>query len=232
MADLSDVVGVPLKFRGDYDASGNTLPADANFGDFYKVTLAGTLSGLVFEINDKFLIQQDGSAARFLGTPPDPEVPDGYIRLVHQVAYNVDGGSYSPASAWQTAPINVETDDTGNNCVLAGNEFTLDAGTYHLDYFGVQYNTGGLSSWTAARLWNVTDNAEEMLSVLDYKASVAFARVTMKGLLTIASAKVFRVEHFGNRSQTNSGFGLASDKVDLGDNVYRILVMKKQNGMI
>ena len=52
-----------------------------------------------------------------------------YIYLYDKKAATVAGGG-SVSGAWRTRDLTDEVEDTGNDCTLAANQFTLEAGTY------------------------------------------------------------------------------------------------------
>lgn len=86
MADLSDVVGVPLKCKGEYDASLAAPPPDATPGDLYKVIVAGTILGVDYAIGDMFIYVLDGTLARISGG-----ITGTHINLQVGTAYAVQG---------------------------------------------------------------------------------------------------------------------------------------------
>lgn len=59
-AKISSIVG-PLEYKGIFDASAGTFPA-ANLGDFYKVTVAGTIDGLELAVGDMIIANKAGAS--------------------------------------------------------------------------------------------------------------------------------------------------------------------------
>lgn len=97
-----------LMYKGTFDASTEsfTALADASQGDFYKVSVAGTVSGVDFQVGDMLIINKDVT-----GTPvvadidkvDNTEAPD-ILRTgdigVNVAAFNHDHtGTYEPANA-------------------------------------------------------------------------------------------------------------------------------------
>ena len=52
LKDLLDGLSGGVVYKGGFDASAGTLPADVTKGWLYKVTVAGTIDGLEMEVND------------------------------------------------------------------------------------------------------------------------------------------------------------------------------------
>ena len=153
---------------------------------------------------------------------------EGYIQLDMITAYNVDGGTYTTVNIWQRFPINTETADTQNNCVLSGNQFTLDAGTYEMTFIGSYRSASTLSSFSKGRLYNVTDAAVELDGMANYNKGDDTLDIIVAGRFTIAAAKEFRFDLIGSRAQVDSGFGLASDIASHGDNRYLTAIFRKK----
>ena len=55
-----------------------------------------------------------------------------YIKLSDVKSAGTAGGTFTSGS-WQTRTLNTEDSDTGGNCSLSSNQFTLDAGTYEIN---------------------------------------------------------------------------------------------------
>ena len=56
---LIDGMSSGLIYRGIFDASGSVLPADSKKGDFYKVSVAGTVLGLELAVGDMIIANND-----------------------------------------------------------------------------------------------------------------------------------------------------------------------------
>ena len=124
MTLLSNLVGIKTAYKGDFDASGGLLPADAEEGNIYKVTVAGTLSGANYGIGDLFLVQ--GAAAVFLaGAASDIIIKQNQVDVAAAIS----------SAGINTADIATNAGDIGTNAsdigVNAGNIATnvLDIST-------------------------------------------------------------------------------------------------------
>jgi hypothetical protein len=57
--DAIDAASGGLVYKGIFDASGATLPADVGKGFFYKVSVAGTIDGLEMAVGDMIIANKD-----------------------------------------------------------------------------------------------------------------------------------------------------------------------------
>jgi hypothetical protein len=141
----------------------------------------------------------------------------------HEASAGSDGGSFSPANAWITVPINTEIVDTGNHGSIAANQITLSAGTYRYRYGVVTY---GLDDQFQARLYNVTDGA----IVANSYGQVANSHLSNapvvgvsngSGRFTIAASKAIRLEAQSRSAKLSNGFGIAASlATDPSNEVY------------
>ncbi len=131
------------------------------------------------------------------------------------IAYIVDekaaavGGGTSTAGSFQTRVLNTIRYDTQSIVTsLTSNEFTLEAGTYLIDWRSPLFEAARHTS----RLYNVTDAtvAETGASAysenaVDQSDSIGFA------VVTIASAKAFRIEYYAETAQASNGLGVETN---------------------
>jgi hypothetical protein len=120
-----------------------------------------------------------------------------------QKAAQATGGSTS-AESWLTRDLNTEVSDADGIVSISSNQFTLQAGTYTI-------------KWTApasgcdrhqTRLKNVTDTTYSVGGLMIASgADNVENRSVGATILTIASAKVFIIQHYAQSSQATSGFG-------------------------
>ena len=83
-----------------------------------------------------------------------------YILLQDQKVAGTDGGNTS-ASTWQTRDLNTEVTDTGGDCTLSSNQFTLAEGEYELEASVPAFSTGG----TKSRLVEDPGGADNIIAV-------------------------------------------------------------------
>jgi hypothetical protein len=126
-----------------------------------------------------------------------------YIILRDERPNGTEGGDAN-ANVWSTRVINTETLDTGNNCTLAGNQFTLDAGTYDINAGASFYNTAS----TMIRLRNITDDVTTLLGVNAYAGNGV--TVALNGRFTITSNKTFEIQYITEMSRSVYGVGVST----------------------
>lgn len=134
-----------------------------------------------------------------------------YWNIIDQKANATEGGTFTNG-AWRTRDLNTTR---GANSIsgssLSLNQFTLPSGTYRIFATAPAYYTGNHK----AKLYNITDSSDTLLGTNERSA---FSSVTdgsstrsiIFGIFTIASSKVFEIQHRCQNSQTTTGFGTAS----------------------
>jgi hypothetical protein len=121
-------------------------------------------------------------------------------------AYNVSGGTFT-AGAWQTRDINTELDDPESIVTIASNQFTLQAGTYLVEWSAPAHKV----SRHFTRLQNITDATTEAEGTNQYSyAGDNVSTVSMgAGIVTLASAKALEVQHRCEATQAGDGLGIS-----------------------
>jgi len=144
-----------------------------------------------------------------------------YIKLSDTKTSGTDGGS-SSATTTHVRVLNTEEHDTGNNCSLVSNQFTLAAGTYQIQASAPAYK----SEQTKIRLYNVTDAVYEIEGQSTYFAAsnTVGGHATLQGAFTIATSKTFELRHYITTAQATSGLGAG---VAQGDEVYAVVELWK-----
>lgn len=144
---------VAIKTQAGHDLSANTIVA----GGIYCVIHDGTnfqMSGSVASAAAPFMLDflnsvNLGVARANLGLGGSPV---SYLLFEHQTGD--PGGGNFPNGAVTTVPINTEITDVDNYGSIAGNQITLQPGTYRAKWGVVCYEVGQFQVW----LKNVTDN--------------------------------------------------------------------------
>lgn len=123
-------------------------------------------------------------------------------------------GANSAATTWNTRVLNTVVRNVATIAALSSNQVTLPAGTYYVT--GRAPAGGGNVFKHKLRLYNVTDSAAAIIGSSAYTGggdgSTSFAGVTdavIQGVVTIASSKAFRLEHYTQAAITG-GLGLAT----------------------
>tara|TARA_R110002126_G_C10256635_1_gene482600 strand:+ start:156 stop:650 length:495 start_codon:yes stop_codon:yes gene_type:complete len=131
----------------------------------------------------------------------------------------VAGGS---STGWQTRDLNTEIDDPLNIVSITSNQFTLQAGTYLIEWscpaLGANHHT--------SRLYNVTTSAVSEQGTAAYMVNSSNVQTTTTGasIQTISSATVFRIEHHFETAKASNGLGTFSDS---GNSVYTLVKIHK-----
>lgn len=136
----------------------------------------------------------------------------GYILLQDQQAQNTQGGTFTSGS-WVTRVLNTEVFDTGGNCSLSSNMFTLDAGTYEIYASAPALYTNSHQ----VRLYNVTDSAvvTGCLGTSEWSLGSANGDQTRSEIVsrfTLASSKQLRLEHRCQTTSATYGLGTAANQ--------------------
>jgi hypothetical protein len=124
------------------------------------------------------------------------------------------GGTFT-SGADRTRVLNAEHSDLDGITSLSSNQFTLQAGTWVIEWSAPAYRVDQHQSF----LYNVTDTAEVARgsSVLATNANNVFSTSVGYAIVTIAGAKAFEIRHRCTTTQATNGFG---DPASFGTEVY------------
>jgi hypothetical protein len=119
-----------------------------------------------------------------------------------------DGGGFT-SGAWQTRTLNTEHADAGGHGALSSNQVTLAAGTYLADITC----PAGVCADHQARLYNITDAATTLVGTSEYTGTgnTNYTKSHITGRFTIATQKVFEVQHRCTTTKNTDGFGNANN---------------------
>jgi hypothetical protein len=117
-------------------------------------------------------------------------------------AINNQGGTFT-SGAWRTRDLNATQFNDITGASLASNQITLGAGTYSVYASLPSYTVSG----NKGRLFNITDSTQTILgnSLRGVADQVMIAEVL--GTFTIASSKVFELQHQCITTVGGNGFG-------------------------
>ena len=123
-------------------------------------------------------------------------------------AYNADGGTFTQ-NVWQTRDLNTELDDPSNIVTIASNQFTLQAGTYLVEWSAPAYDV----ERHITRLQNITDSTTDAEGMNGYAASADQVQNTSDGagIVTLVSAKVFEIQHMCQLTRAAVGYGVSGN---------------------
>ena len=197
-----------------------------NAVSLHPPTSAPTSSDVQFK-----LPTADGSANQVLKTDGSGNLSFGadsgglnasYARLADVKGNTTQGGSFT-SGAWRTRDITTEETDPDGIVSISSNQFTLQAGTYHIDASCCAVGVDNHS----ARIYNVTDSSTTLtgLANKNQEDNVSdYAHV--RGQFTIAAAKTFELQHRCYTTVSTHGFGAYSS---WNNNVYSIIEIHKRN---
>lgn len=145
---------------------------------------------------DEYVCLKDtvGAAVWRLSTFISTSTQD-YILLRDEVASGGAAQAQISANTWTARRINVEETDTGGHCTLAGNRFTLAAGTYRITAY---VTSNYVQSWKV-RLRNISDSANTLIGTnsFNYDSTVVTtAASVIVGRFTIATSKTFEIQQY------------------------------------
>jgi len=145
------------------------------------------------------------------------------VAIIADVKASGDGGTFT-ANAWRTRDLNTELDDPSNIVTIASNQFTLQAGTYLVEWSATAYKVDQHTT----RLRNVTDSTTDGEGAVAYAVTNVNISNTSVGstVINISSAKSFELQHYSRASKSNNGFGVAS-AISGVNNVYLVIKIHK-----
>ncbi len=151
---------------------------------------------------------------------------NNYILLQDRETQNTNGGTFTQG-AWRTRVLNTEVIDTGNNCSLASNQFTLSAGTYRIRASAPAAAVGThqtqLYNATAAAV--VTDtNGNAIVGTSEYSPAEQ-GRSILEGRFTVAASQALELRHQCQTTHTTNGLGVASN---FTTEVYAMVELEKE----
>ena len=197
-----------------------------NAVSLHPPTSAPTSSDVQFK-----LPTADGSANQVLKTDGSGNLSFGadsgglnasYARLADVKGNTTQGGSFT-SGAWRTRDITTEETDPDGIVSISSNQFTLQAGTYHIY---ASCCAVGVDNHNC-RIYNITDSSTLLtgLANKNQEENVSdYAHV--RGQFTISGTKVFELQHRCQTTVTTHGFGAYAS---WNNNVYSTIEIYKRN---
>jgi hypothetical protein len=183
---------------------------------------AGAAAAMVGFLGASAVVQQTGDAGTALvtfglmsGTPTFASgnltgtTTNQLILLQDQKTQNTAGGTFT-SGAWQTRTLNTEVVDTGGNCSLSSNQFTLSAGTYRIRAWA----PGAQCDRHQIRLQNVTAGTTLITGKSSFTAATGNNDQNdayLSGRFTVAASQALEIQHRGNTTANTVGFGVAAN---------------------
>jgi len=149
-----------------------------------------------------------------------------YGKVAHfrdEKASGTNGGTFT-SGAWQTRTLNTTKRNVITGCSLASNQITLAAGTY----FIIARAQGYRVDEHQLRFYNTTDTATTIVGSQMYSVSTAdYANqdAWVFGFFSIASQKVFEIQHRCTTTKTTNGLGLQASFGEV--NVFAEIIVWK-----
>lgn len=131
------------------------------------------------------------------------------LHIQDQKTANTNGGT-SATTTWNLRDLNTVLTNEIAGASLSSNQITLPTGTYY-----IQANAPAIrSNGHKLRLRNTTDSTNELIGTSEYvlsSADYANTRAFLEGRFTIASEKVFQLEHYTEVGRATYGLGSRSN---------------------
>lgn len=143
------------------------------------------------------------------------------IAIVREAQASGTAGGTFTSGADRIRTLNNEYSDLDGMVSVASNQFTLQAGTYLIEWSAPAYKVDQHQSF----LYNVTDAAEHTrgTSEIAANANTTATRSHGRAVVTIAGAKAFEIRHRCATTQATNGFG---DAGSFGTEVYTQVVIE------
>ena len=132
-----------------------------------------------------------------------------YAIIADQKAQGTDGGTFT-AAGWRIRDLNTELYDPDGIVSISSNEFTLDAGTYFIEWAAPGFRCNSHMS----RLYDVTGDAVVQIGQNAFTDTSADGDQTNAfgwARVTITASNAYRIEHYAITGGTTRGFGNASN---------------------
>lgn len=144
------------------------------------------------------------------------------IILQDQKSDGTAGGTFT-TGAWRTRDLNTEVVDSGGNCTLASNQFTLNSGTYRIQAFASCRDV----DMNVLRLQNITDSSTTVTGMsIEASSGQGTKQALLFGRFTIAASKVFELQHLSGATKATNGFGYPAS---LGlTEIYSTVILVKE----
>jgi hypothetical protein len=148
--------------------------------------------------------------------------PSSFARIVDEKPQGTDGGS--TIAGTQDRTLNKIEYDTDNIITLDNNEFTLQAGTYVIDYSAPAHRVEGHN----ASLYDVTLGQKVSQGTTMYQPNpeTGMAVTHSKGTysVTLTKAHTYKIQHYTANVKDANGFGIKSDS---GTSIFTTVNIQK-----
>lgn len=145
-----------------------------------------------------------------------------YARLADVKGTTTQGGTFT-SGAWRTRDITTEETDPDGIVSISSNQFTLQAGTYHIF---ASCCAVGVDNHNC-RIYNITDSATLLTGFANKNQEENVSDYAhVRGQFTISGTKVFELQHRCQTTVSDHGFGAYAN---WNNNVYSTIEILKRN---
>jgi len=125
--------------------------------------------------------------------------------ICDQKSSGTSGGTFT-SGAWRTRDLNTEVTDVDGIVSIASNRFTLQAGTYTINWSAPGYGTYRHKS----KLRDITTSSDLQIGTSAYTSDADNVATTSIGAktVTITSAHIYEVQHRCQQSEATDGYGV------------------------
>jgi hypothetical protein len=187
-------------------------------GDLLTATAANTISRLAVGANGTTLVADSAEATGLKWAAASAGSTYAVFNDTKSPAGTTSGTFTS--GAWRTRDLNTSQVNSISGASLASNQITLPAGTYYIDAYAGCFWV----NQNQARLQNITDSTTAILGVGAYTVTAGNAFSFVQGVITIASTKVFELQHQCTVTRATDGFGTA---LNFNTEVYASIAIQK-----
>ena len=150
--------------------------------------------------------------------------------ICDQKAKDENGGTFT-YNEWQRRDLQTEISDADGIVSISAHQFTLAAGTYHVEWSAP---ANGVDAH-ASRLYNITDTSQVQVSQTG-NATAAASDVEQWSIgtcvFTIAGSKAFEIQHRCQTTQASNGFGINANLIyptlTAPVSIYTVVTIRKQ----
>ena len=167
------------------------------------------------------IVNSTGAVSGVIGTTVGTPAGESTAFIGDQKGVTTDGGS-ATSGAWRTRDLNTEFSDTDGIVSIGSNQFTLQAGTYTVNWSTPFRNTDR----AITRLYNITDGSQTSQSTTPYWSDPIGGHNVGYGHFTISGAKAYEIQYIVQTTHASNGLGLSSDNHSTLS-IYTIILIVK-----
>ena len=199
MSTLSGLVGSKTSYKGNYDASGNTVPSAAGEGDIYKVTVSGTLNGNFYGVGDMFLMQN--GIAQFLCGEATTNTVLGHTSDISTNTTDISTNAGNIAT--NTSDISTNTANIGTNTA----DIATNTGAIATNVTDIGANTTAIGTNTTDIATNATDIGNNTTNITANTSNIGTNATDIGTNATNISTNATNISSVTSDLSTHEGLG-------------------------